>query len=342
MSDTTNNVGESGRFEAPPLSAPAALATRAEFLPASATRVLMLVNRNAGARGGQGIAEQVAAAVTQSGFDVTRVDNYADLAGVSAELASEGSLRAVLAIGGDGTAGIALNATPDGTPLLVVPAGTENLLAKYLRTGARPRAVGGLLREGVTVRLDAGVADGRLFALMISSGFDAEVVRRVHSQRSGNITHLAYAQPILSAVQSYDYPPLHAEWDDTDGQRHESVGRWLFGVNLPRYAQGLPIVPEAQGDDGLLDLCLFERGGTAAGLWYLCHVLRRRRHRLSSVTSARLPSFRIHSPAADVAYQLDGDPGGVLPVDVSAAPGRMTLLVSVQTARRLGFEPPPA
>lgn len=316
----------------------AAGARRPSPLPESAREVVMLVNRIAGARGGRGRAEQAAEAIAKRGYHVRRVDRFDELAPLAEELFQKQSLRAVIAAGGDGTFGAALNATPPGTPLTVLPAGTENLLAKHLRTGSRPADLARLVDEGVKIRLDAGSANGRLFALMISAGFDAEVVRRVHAVRKGNITHLAYARPIATAVGCYTYPPLHAEWRMEDGRVKEQVGRWLFGVNLPRYAQGLPIVPEADGADGLLDLCLFQRGGTAAGLWYLWNIVRRRREKLTSVTSAKLPSFRVSSPEPNVAYQLDGDPGGVLPVEVSAVPGRLTLLVTRSTARRLGFE----
>jgi hypothetical protein len=42
----------------------------------------------------------------------------------------------------------------------------------------------------------------------------------------------------------------------------------------------------------------------------------------------------------DVAYQLDGDFAGNLPVDVEVLAGRLRLLVSRATARRLAFALP--
>ncbi|MEM8864368.1 MAG: diacylglycerol kinase family protein [Planctomycetota bacterium] len=306
----------------------------------TARDVLMLVNRKAGRRGGKSRAKVATEAAQAAGFLVEQVESPDELAAKSRARLASGDLRAVVAVGGDGTVGLALNSTPPGTPLAVVPAGTENLLAKYLGSCPRPAELGQLISSGVKVKLDAGRANGRLFTLMISAGFDAEVVRRVHATRRGNITHLAYAAPILQALQRYQYPPLHASWTDEAGVRQEQVGRWLFGVNLPRYAQDLPIVPEADGADGLLDLCLFERGGMAAGLWYLWHVIRRRREKLTSVSASQLTQFRIASPVENVAYQLDGDPGGILPVDVSVVPERLTLLVAPTTATKLGFAVP--
>ncbi len=303
-----------------------------------ARTVLVAVNRKAGSGRAKQTAEQVLDEIRARGLQVEATGDIESLSRIARQLTSDNDLRAAVAIGGDGTAGALLNGTPPGTPIAVVPTGTENLLAKYTRNRGRPTDIGKLLDDGVVIQLDAGKAGGRLFALMISAGFDAEVVRQVHAQRDGNITHLAYAKPILNAVRKYPYPPMTVSWTTADGERGQTTGCWVFGVNLPRYAQGLPIVPEACGKDHLLDVCVFERGGTAAGLWYLWNVLRRRKQKVESVTSARCPSFRIESTADGVPYQLDGDPGGVLPVDVTVEPGRLSLLVSRFSAEHLGFD----
>lgn len=324
----------------PPHEAGQSLASAPRPAPCAARDVLMLVNRTAGARGGGSLPDRVAAAISQRGFRVARVEGLEALAQQAERLLASGDLRAVVAVGGDGTLGAALNATPPGTPLVVAPAGTENLLSKYLGSIATPEEIARLVEQGVPVALDAGLAGGRLFSLMLSVGFDAEVVRRVHAKRRGNITHLAYAGPIFEALRHYRFPKFRARWVGPGGAVGVARGGWLFGVNLPRYAQGIPLAPGADGADGLLDLCVFRWGNAAAGLYYLFHVLRRRHHRLRSVTTARCLRVRIDPlPGKQVPYQLDGDPGGFLPVEASVAPGRMTLLVEPDVARRLGFDP---
>ena len=46
--------------------------------------------------------------------------------------------------------------------------------------------------------------------------------------------------------------------------------RWLFGFNLPLYAVGLPIAPQAVATDGLLDICTFARGSLWSVLRDIC------------------------------------------------------------------------
>ncbi|TWT36119.1 putative lipid kinase [Posidoniimonas corsicana] len=315
-------------------------APEATPLGADRRRVLLLVNRKAGAgRGARKVAE-AETLLRESGLDPCRLQTPDELTEAAAEAMAQQTLRAVVAIGGDGTVGLALNRTPAGTALAVMPAGTENLLAKYLEQRARPRELVDLLTGGVEVRLDAGEANGRLFALMISVGFDADVVHRVHRSRRGNITHLAYAKPFFDALRIYKYPSLRAAWQGPGADAAGgATGRWLFGMNLPRYAQGLPISPEASGTDGLIDLCVFKRGYASSAVWYLWNLLRRRHHRLPSVSITPCREFSVESDEK-VPYQLDGDPGGFLPVTVRSMPQRLTCIVRPDIAARLGFRLP--
>ncbi|MCA9239486.1 MAG: hypothetical protein KDA37_04775 [Planctomycetales bacterium] len=309
-------------------------------LDAAATSVVMLVNRKAGSGSGLHLVQCAENLLRGAGLEVSLARGADQLAETVAATPA-GGLRAVVAVGGDGTVGMALNHTPPGVPLAVLPLGTENLLAKYLKHKARPDRLLELLTRGVLVQLDAGRADGRLFTLMISVGFDAEVVRRVHEGRQGNITHLAYVKPVLQSLRTYRYPQVNVRWEGAEGNCGESHGRWVFGMNLPRYAQGLPIAPRAIGTDGLLDLCVFERGRLASAIWYLWHLFRRRHHKLPSVSMLHCRRAVLESSSPEpVPYQLDGDPGGFLPVEVTIEPKRMTCVVSPQVAQQLGFALP--
>ena len=184
---------------------------------------------------------------------------------LAAEWHATGELRCVVACGGDGTAAIVRNHTPLDVPLLLVPLGTENLLGRYVSQSAaagrspRRRSNEACRRFPWTWAAAAGTATGRhYFLTMISAGFDAEVVRRLHERRRGNITRLSYVQPTLAAIRSYEYPEMQLYCHDDAGDRLEPLRcRWVFGFNLPLYARGWQVAPEAVGTDGLLDVCTF-------------------------------------------------------------------------------------
>jgi diacylglycerol kinase (ATP) len=284
----------------------------------------------------------IKSALQSGGFDVLMTTDLDALPGLAAAEQQSGKLRAVLAIGGDGTASVVRNHVPLEIPLLHVPMGTENLLGRYLGQLATPEAVRRTVEQGVVVSLDLGKVGDKVFLLMFSAGFDAEIVRALHENRRGNIRRSAYFLPTLNALRAYTYPHMRLHPGLDDRVAPPRLCRWLFGFNLPPYALGLAIAPSAVATDGLLDVCTFERGALWSVARYLWHVVRKIHHTLPDADLSRMSRFRLEpTTSISVAYQIDGDYGGVLPVDVEVLGGQLRLLVSPETAGRLGFTVPP-
>ena len=261
-------------------------------------------------------------------------------------------LVCLVAAGGDGTVSDLINRFPD-LPLTLLPLGTENLLARHLGIPCNGRFVAELIARGTTRRIDLGLLNGRRFALMVSAGFDADVVHRVHANRRGNIRKANYIQPFLDTLRTYRYPKLRVTVDG-EGPPPAGRSRWrskasdgaLFGrlvfvANLPEYALGLPIAGSAADSDGLLDLRIFERPSAFQMFRYLYNVAIRRHETLADVRVARVGSVRIES-RLPVPLQCDGDPSGFTPAEISVLPGALTLFVpqndGSQTAGSRGGE----
>lgn len=236
----------------------------------------------------------------------------------------------VVAAGGDGTLSLAcatlfLSAEkPNASDLWVLPMplGTENLLARHFGQLADATAVLETIRHGQAFKIDAGLANGKPFLIMATCGFDAEVVREMHERREGHINRFSYFIPILNALLRYRFPKLNLVVDGTD------VGKccWVMSFNLPRYAGGLEIEPDALGDDGLLDVILFERGSIASGLRYVAGIWTGRHLDAQDVTRLRGQTIQVESRKS-VAYQLDGDYGGQLPLEITTLPAAVPLLI---------------
>jgi diacylglycerol kinase (ATP) len=93
-------------------------------------------------------------------------------------------LICLVAAGGDGTVGDLINRFPD-LPLTILPLGTENLLARHLGIPCNGQFVAEVIAQGITRRIDIGLLNGKRFTLMVSAGFDADVVHRTHGRRQG-------------------------------------------------------------------------------------------------------------------------------------------------------------
>jgi diacylglycerol kinase (ATP) len=309
-----------------------------DTLSASQRQVLIAVNPIAGAGAQRTAAADLAADLRNRGYQVETVTDLAELARLASASQAEGSLRAVVAVGGDGTAAEIINRTPPGTPIAILPTGTENLLARYLGIGKDAAQVAEIIAAGRTAWLDAGRAGSRYFSLMASAGFDANVVDRLHATRNGNIRHSSYIKPIWQAIRSYQYPELRvwcAHDCEAGGGDSGDAGlnwgepircRWAFVFNIPKYGFGLQFAPDAHAADGMFDVCTFHRGGLASGLVYLTSVVLGLHRKLPGFRSVRCRRVRIESEAP-VTYEVDGDPGGPLPVELESVPRRLRALV---------------
>jgi diacylglycerol kinase family enzyme len=303
---------------------------------------LIVRNPKAGVRSRFRLVEELVARLSEHDIEAAVLTDLDELASKTADLLARDELRAVVAAGGDGTAAEIVNRTPPATPLALLPLVTENLLAKYLKSPADPVELAQTIANGLTIYLDAGRAGERLFLLMISAGFDAEVVHRLHTARQGNISHWTYINPILAAIRSYRYPELRVYCYRSDtgeplSQTRPQTVRWFFAFNLPAYAFGLKFTPGASGTDQQFDVCTFQKGSFLSGMKYLGHVLAGRHARLADCEITQCSKLHIESDEP-VAYQLDGDPAGQLPVDVEILAGRLRVVVTRQSARRLGFD----
>jgi len=301
-------------------------------LPGCADRVLIAANPRAGARSSTELVNRLADILLEKQLGVEIITDLDKLAASAREFHAAGRLRAIVAAGGDGTVAEIVNRTAPDMPVAVFPLGTANLLATYLGIRADADQFAQTILRGAVVRLDAARAGTRVFLLMAGIGFDAEVVNRLHSQRSGHIRYWSYAKPIFDSIRSYEYPELrvYCESGDNGGEEQCVRARWAFVVNLPCYAGGLSFAPQAIGTDGLLDLCTFSRGRLRSGLRYLGHVVFRLQQRLPDCKMSLSGRVRIESDL-QVPYQLDGDPGGFLPLEIEVLPRRVTLVVPAAT-----------
>jgi len=230
-------------------------------------------------------------------------------------------LACIVAAGGDGTVADVFNRHP-GIPVAILPLGTENLLARYLRIPASGRAVAQLIARGDVRRLDLCQLGVRRFALMASAGFDADVIQRLHDSRHGHISRFSYLQPILESVRKYEYPEIRLT---VDGEPAPAIARMEVVVNVPIYALGLSVARCARADDGTLDLRLFRRGSAFQMVRYLCNLAVGNHERLWDVESLTGRRVRIESDVP-VPVQVDGDPAGWTPAEICVLPGALEVI----------------
>lgn len=224
----------------------------------------------------------------------------------------------VVVAGGDGTVADVFNECAD-LPVAILPLGNENCLARELGLRGDPEALARAIAEGRRHRLDLGVANGRLFSLMVTAGPDADVVRRFAECRSlgGALcrsSRLAYVGHAIASALSYRFPEIELE---ADGERVSGTGVYVF--NVPGYALGLRFTPDARDDDGLLDWLVFQGRGPLRLACFHAAVATGRHLRWSDVRYGRARRVRLRS-ISPVPVQIDGEAAGTTPVDIGIRP----------------------
>lgn len=233
------------------------------------------------------------------------------------------ALVGIVAAGGDGTLADVANRFA-GIPACPFPLGTENLLAKYLGIPLDGEATARIIAAGNLRRFDMGQAgQGAKFLIMGSVGFDAEVIRRLHENRGGNISHLSYVSPILKSALQYPFPKLTVTADELDEPLEGSL---VVVSNFPAYAFKLPVNPDAEPDDGLLTVRVFQKPGRWNLAKYSAMVTRRLHLGRPDVRVFTTSEVAINSEES-APIQIDGDPLGTTSVTFRCLPGELELFV---------------
>ena len=288
-------------------------------------RVMVIANPLAGRGKAMGLVNQLHDLFRGAGIECTvSLTGEAGHATVLAESARD-KFDLLAVVGGDGTVNEVLQAVRSDNPVvLIVPAGTENVLAKTLGLTASPKRLWDAVKDGWAVRMDLGLVGQRRFSMLASVGFDAAIVHALHAERNGNITHLTYFWPIWRQFWQYDWPLLSVTADEKEVFR----GRGMIVVgNIRRYALGLQICSEATPTDGLLDLFVMECQNRWELLMWAFAVATRMHKRLRQAVYTRAKRIRIVPVGkTTIPVEVDGDPAGLLPAEIDVAPAAATLL----------------
>ena len=281
-----------------------------------AMQVRVIVNPISGRRSTSAVVERLGEALRRRGcrWEVVPTRESGDAVRLAAQTPKE--THAVVVVGGDGTVReVAEGLLGRRVPLVVLPAGTENVLAKHFGYRADVGAVAGAVMEGCEEAYDVGVCGERKFLLMVGIGLDGEVARRLFESRTGHISYGTWTRHGLAAFWGYRFPALCV---DVEGRRVFEGRAMAWAGIIPRYAMGSRLLDRARTDDGLLDVRILPCDSKAQILAYAARLLSRRPLRRRGIQYHQCHHVRISAAdRSEMHFQIDGDYGGTLPVECS-------------------------
>jgi diacylglycerol kinase family enzyme len=160
----------------------------------------------------------------------------------------------VIAAGGDGTVRACVEQLAGtDTALAILPFGTGNLLAANLGVPLRTRDALAIVTAGQRRRLDVGVLGDRTFVVMAGIGLDALMLRDAPEALKRRIGWPAY---LWAATRHLCEPPMTLTLRVDNAPPVTRRARMLLIGNVGRLQGGIPMLPGARPDDGLLDIAV--------------------------------------------------------------------------------------
>jgi YegS/Rv2252/BmrU family lipid kinase len=252
---------------------------------------------------------------------------------LAAEAVQQG-FATIVAAGGDGTVNEVLNGigdVPDGfqrARLAVLPLGTVNVFAKELGMPPKVQAAWNLIREGREAKIDLAEATlttlgqpcRRYFVQMAGAGVDTRAIELVDWEQKKRLGLFAYIVAGIKAMGEAK-PRIVV----TDG-RQELDGEQVLIGNGQFYGGRYRLFPAADWRDGLLEVSVLPRASWGRLMRGACGLFLGRLYTVGGVRHLRAETLRLSSTGS-VAFQVEGENVGHLPVAIAVRPQALRVIV---------------
>jgi len=296
-------------------------------------RALLVFNPVAGQRDVAADLERVLRFFDAHGWETTLRQTRGEGDGITyaREAASEG-YDLTIAVGGDGTIGeVASGLVGSDCVMGVLPVGTGNLWAHMLGLPVWTPIYRDALLDAARVLvngqphgIDIGRANDRHFILWAGVGFDAQLAHDVEPHRDvrRSIGKLAYI--IVGLVSTIRLRGTRLTIT-VDGKAYRQRAIMAVVSNAQLYG-AFEIAPQAQLDDGLLDIYVFKGVSTLDAFYHLFLLLTGKHTSATKVDNYRGKQVSIRADHP-LPLHMDGDPHGYSPVDIEVLPQAVRVIV---------------
>ena len=237
------------------------------------------------------------------------------------------SADGIIAAGGDGTLhkiiNMTLNAKLD-VPIGIIPSGTSNDFASYLKIDSNSETYIRNIIEGKTQSVDVGLVGDEYFINVVSAGMMTGVAHEVDTRLKNTFGKLAYYFRGLGEL------PKFRGLDFTIETENEIIREKVFFVlvvNSPVVASFKNISTEAKIDDGKLDMILLRQCNIPDLMKIIADTVSGK----SSIDNKNViyrqaTHFKFTCPD-NVASDLDGELGPNLPIEIHAVKHALKMFV---------------
>jgi diacylglycerol kinase (ATP) len=219
-------------------------------------KIRFIINPISGVSRKKVIEEEIKENIDTAKYDYEIV--YTKAANHATELsreAAEKNYDVVVAVGGDGS----LNEVSKGligtrTVLGIIPAGSGNGFARHMKIPFHTVNAMKVINDGNSVRIDTIKINNETFISIAGVGFDALVAKKY--AKAGKRGFWSYLKIITQEYVTYKPKKYILE---IDGKKIEKKALLIAFANSSQFGYNTSIAPDADMQDGLLDVCIFEK-----------------------------------------------------------------------------------
>jgi YegS/Rv2252/BmrU family lipid kinase len=294
-------------------------------------KLLLLYNPSAGNKSFRYDIDPCVHAFQEGGFVTTvyRTADPGDIEECVADIAGE-KPDAVVISGGDGSLNRTVNAMKKhgvDAPVGIIPSGTANDFATYLKIPQDPRAAAEIIARGDTAQIDLGIVNGRYFVNVCAAGVLTNISQNIDVNFKNAFGKLAYY--VKGMEQITDFSPMKLKITESKKVYEESV-YFFFVLNGAGTGGFDRLSPGASARDGLFDFIAFKEFPIHELAFVFLKVLTG-----DFLNDGRVLFFRDRYIKIELMEDLkdprmletdvDGEAGPNIPVDIENIPGALRI-----------------
>lgn len=289
-------------------------------------RLLLVVSPSSGGGRAARAMPAVVRALRATGWEVNThlTHDLDDAERVAAQAPAD---TVVAALGGDGLLSrVAAGTRTSGAVFAPLPGGRGNDFCAKLGVPREPVAAAAALVGATEHAVDCAdlfghELDGRTVLGVISCGFDSEATRRANATKLIR-GHLVYAWAALRTLATWKPVELTVT---VDGAPRSFRGFTVAVGNSGRYGGGMKVCPDAQMDDGLLDVVTVSHASRSYFVRQLPKLFAGT-HVDGAIVQAQQGREVTLDSASTVELYADGEPAGTVPCSIRVVPAALRVL----------------
>ena len=232
----------------------------------------------------------------------------------------------VVACGGDGTINeVAQGLVETQIPLGIIPLGSGNGIARHFKIPLEISKSVQVIKKNKLAKMDVGVVNGHYFFGNMGCALESHFIRSYQKNERHGIW--AYVIAFFDALISFKHQKIQVEYLDNVREISPFI---LLVSNANQQGYDFSLTPQAQSDDGLLDLFWMEKSNVFNKIKFFLYALLKRKLMGKRFDLISLSTLKIRLlDQDDFCVQIDGENLPIFSnyIEIKVLPKKLNVIV---------------